>query len=264
MTDKKLTKGVKKESVAPKEDKPLLMKKSLQVSSLAGHILLAVNSTLNQDLITNALEKTNATVDLVENGQEALQKAISGQFDLILMDIQLPVMDGRETMECLQQLGIDIPAYAITANNTASDIEEYVAIGFRGTLPTPVNLRQLDQLLILHLRDPVEESNPQESTPSRFIATTPKLKTLFFTELHKQHVAIADSIESADYNNLIEVIHVIKGTAGSVGYGDLTDLAEHCLTLLRQDQLEQGVQHCIQLNKKIASLISENDKRELE
>jgi|GEM_PF-1076841 len=264
MADEKLTKGFKKESAALKEDKPLLMEKSLQVSSLAGHILLAVNSTLNQDLITNALEKTEATVDLVENGQEALQKAISGQFDLILMDIQLPVMDGKETMACLQQLGIDIPAYALTTNNTASDIEEYVAIGFSGTLSTPINISQLYQVIAQHLRESIKENNLQESSPPRFIATTPKLKTLFFTELHKQHVAIADSIENANYDNLIKVIHVIKGTAGSVGYGDLTDLAEHCLTLLRQDQLEQGVQHCIQLNNKIASLLNENDKRELE
>jgi CheY-like chemotaxis protein len=264
MTDEELTKGFKKESAALKEDKPLLMEKSLQVSSLAGRILLAVNSTLNQDLITNALKKTKATVDLVENGQEALQKAISGQFDLILMDTQLPVMDGKETMACLQQLGIDIPAYALTANNSSSDIEEYVAVGFSGTLSTPVNLSQFYQVLTQHLREPVKENNTQESTPSHFIATTPNLKTLFFTELHKQHVAIADSIGSSNYNNLIKVIHVIKGTAGSVGYGDLTKMAEHRLTLLRQDQFEQGVQHCIQLNYKIASLLSENDKRELE
>lgn len=264
MTDEELTKGFKKESAALLEDEPLLMEKSLQVSSLVGRILLAVNSTLNQDLITGALEKTDATFDLVENGQEALQKAISGQFDLILMDIQLPVIDGKETMACLQQLGIDMPTYALTANNTTSDIEEYVTVGFSGTLSTPVNLSQLYRVLTQHLREPVKESNPQESTPSRFIATTPKLKTLFFTELHKQHVAIADNIEILNYNNLIEVIHVIKGTAGNVGCGDLTDMAEHCLTLLRRDQLEQGLQHCIQLNDKIASLLSENDKRELE
>lgn len=96
MTDGKLTKGVKKESAALQEDEPLLVGKSLQVSSLAGHILLAVNSTLNQELIICALEKTDVTIDLVENGQEALQKAISGQFDLILMDIQMPIMDGKE------------------------------------------------------------------------------------------------------------------------------------------------------------------------
>lgn len=234
------------------------------VSSLAGHILLAVNSALNQELIASALEKTGATIDLAENGQEALQKAISGQFDLILMDIQMPVMDGKEAMACLQQLGIDIPTYALTANNTASDIEECAALGFSGTLSTPVDLTQLYQLLTLHLPDAVMENNRHESSPSRFIATTPKLKTLFFTELRKQHVAIADSIENSNYNDLIKVIHVIKGTAGSVGYGGLTDMADHCLTLLRQDQLEQGMQHCIKLNDKIASLISENDKRELE
>ena len=264
MTDEKLTKDFKKESAALKEDEPLLMENSLQVPSLAGHILLAVNSTLNQDLITAAVEKTDATVDLAQNGQEALQKALSGQFDLILMEVQLPVMDAKETMACLQQLGIDIPTYALTANNTVPDIEEYEATGFSGTLPAPVNLSQLYQVLTQHLRNPVKENNPQQSTSSRFIATTPKLKTLFFTELHKQHAAIADSIKNRDYNHLIKVIHVIKGTAGSVGYGDLTDMAEHCLILLRQGQPEQGVQHCIKLNNKISSLLSENDKRELE
>lgn len=260
MTDGKLTKGVKKESAALQEDEPLLVGKSLQVSSLSGHILLAVNSTLNQELITCALEKTDVTIDLVKNGQEALKKAISGQFDLILMDIQMPIMDGKETMTCLQQLGIDIPTYALTANNAASYIEEYATVGFSGTLATPVNLGQLYQVLTQHLRDAVKENTLQYSSESRFIGSTPKLKTLFFTELRKQHVAIADSIEKSNYINLIKVIHVIKGTAGNVGYDYLTDMADHCLTLLRQDKLEQGMQYCIKLNNKIASLISENDK----
>ncbi len=236
----------------------------MQVSSVTGHILLAVNSALNQELIASALEKTGATTYLAENGQEALQKAISGQFDLIIMDIQMPVMDGKEAMACLQQLGIATPTFALTANNTASDIEEYAELGFSGTLSSPVDITQLYQVLTLNLPDAVREKNRQESKPSRFIATTPKLKTLFFTELRKQHVAIADSIENSNYNDLIKVIHVIKGTAGSVGYGGLTDMADHCLTLLRKEQLEQGMQHCIKLNDKIASLISENDKRELE
>jgi CheY-like chemotaxis protein/HPt (histidine-containing phosphotransfer) domain-containing protein len=268
MTDEKLQKDSKKdskkESAIVEEDKQLSVESSLQVSRLAGHILLAVNSALKQELITNALEKTAATVELAENGQEALQKAISGQFDLILMDIQMPVMGGDEAMACLKQLGIDIPTIALTTNNTTADIEEYTAAGFSGTLSTPVNIAQLYRVLTQHLQNAVKENNPEEANLTHFIATTPKLKILFFTELRKQHAAIADSIENSNYNNLIKFIHVIKGTAGSLGYDDLTDMADHCLTLLRREQFEQGLQNCIKLNSKIASLISENDKRELE
>jgi len=263
MTDEKLPENFNEESASVKEDEQLLIENSLQVSSLAGRILLAVNSAINQELITNALEKTAATVDLAENGQEALQKAISGEFDLILMDIQMPVMDGKEAKACLQQLGIDIPTYALTADNNAADIEEYMAIGFNGTLPTPVNIAQLYQVLTQHLRDAVKKNNPEESNQADILETAPKLKTYFFTELRKQHAAIADSIVTSNYNNLIKFTHVIKGTAGSLGYDDLTNMAERCLTLLRREQLEQGLQNCIKLNSKIASLISENDKREL-
>ena len=56
---------------------------------------------------------------------------------------------------------------------------------------------------------------------------------------------------------------MIKGTAGSLGYDDLTDMADQCLTLLRREHFEQGAQSCVELKNMIASLISKNEAREL-
>lgn len=74
----------------------------LLIPSLVGDILLVEDTEVNQLLLTFNLQKAGASVDLAVNGQEGLQKALNGQYDLILMDIQMPVMDGKEAMRALQ------------------------------------------------------------------------------------------------------------------------------------------------------------------
>jgi signal transduction histidine kinase/CheY-like chemotaxis protein/HPt (histidine-containing phosphotransfer) domain-containing protein len=230
---------------------------SRQIPSLTGHILLVEDTVLNQQLITFTLEKTGVSVDLAISGEEALQKAISGQYDLILMDIQMPIMDGKEAMASLQQLGINVPVYALTANVMPSDIQEYTDIGFTGTLSKPLDLFHLYQVLKQHLSDVQQISQSDGLIDLNLIAANTRLQALFFTELHKQHLAITDNIKHSNYNSLIKITHVIKGTAGSLGYDDLTEMANQCLELLRQEKFEQGVQHCTRLNSKISRLLKE-------
>ena len=264
MTDETATKHYQKERAAREEAELFLVKKPTQLFGLSGHILLATDSAKIQKSITVALEKTGVTVDIAESGQKTLRKAISVQFDLILLDIQLPTMDGKETMACLQQFGINIPTYALTANISPSHTEKHTMLGFSGTLTAPLNLGHLYQVLSQHLQDASTNIAHVASNESRFIVTTLKLKALFFNELNKQHVAITDSIANLNYDNLIKITHVIKGTAGSVGYEDLTEMADRCLTLLRQKHFEQGMQLCVALNSRIAAVIEENEKRKPE
>ena len=62
------------------------------------------------------------------------KKALAVQYDVILMDIQMPVMDGKEAIKSLLQLGVSTPNYALTANIMPSDIQSYAALGFMGAL----------------------------------------------------------------------------------------------------------------------------------
>ena len=232
--------------------------KPLVIPSLVGNILLVEDTKVNQQLITFNLEQTGAQVDLAVNGLEGLQKALAVQYDVILMDIQMPIMDGKEAMKSLLQQGNNTPTYALTANVMPSDIEEYAAIGFAGALSKPLELENLYAVLEQHLSvcDVIDNHEPQ-ITPL-FIPNA-KLTKLFYTELAKQHIEITKNIHNLNYDGLMEVVHIIKGSAGSFGYDDLTHLAAHSLMLLRQKEYIQGVEYCIKLNLRAADILNKHN-----
>jgi signal transduction histidine kinase/CheY-like chemotaxis protein len=239
-------------------NRDIIAPRPLVTPSLVGNILLVEDTEVNQQLITFNLEQTGAQVDLAVNGLKGLQKALEVQYDLILMDIQMPVMDGKEAMKSLLQLGVSTPVYALTANVMPSDIQEYAAIGFTGALSKPLELEELFSILSQHLSvcDGKDYHEPQGT--QLFIPDT-NLRSLFYTELAKQHIEIGKNILNLDYDKLIKSVHVIKGSARSFGYDDLTDLAADSLLLLRQKQYKQGVQHCTKLNRKVAEVLNEHN-----
>jgi signal transduction histidine kinase/CheY-like chemotaxis protein len=238
------------------ESRDIIAHQSVTIPSLDGNILLVEDTEVNQQLITLNLQQTGAEVDLAINGLEGLQKALTGEYDLVLMDIQMPVMDGKEAMKSLKQLGVNLPIYALTANVMPSDIQEYADIGFTGTLCKPLELENLYQVLSQHLTVRGDQVN-NKIQETKLIAQDPKIKALFYTELDKQNAELTENIHNLDYAGLIRITHVIKGSAGSFGHDNLTTLAAHALLLLRQKQYVEGVQHCTNLNQKVAEVLNE-------
>lgn len=107
---------------------------SLEIPRLQASVLVAEDTRLNQELIRFHVESTGLIVDIVNNGEEALAAAFSNSYDLVLMDIQMPIMDGKQALLGLKQLGYSVPVYALTANVITSDLAEYAELGFDGTL----------------------------------------------------------------------------------------------------------------------------------
>ncbi|WP_339720760.1 ATP-binding protein [uncultured Paraglaciecola sp.] len=226
------------------------------IPSLVGNILLVEDTEVNRQLISFNLQQTGAKIDSAKNGLEGLQMALSGEYDLILMDIYMPVMDGKEALKSLQQLGVNTPIYALTANVMSSDIQEYEAIGFSGVLSKPLELTKLYSVLTRHLST-ADSAISQKTQRANVFAQDPKIKALFFMELTKQNAEITASIKNLDYTGLINSAHIIKGSAESFGYDDLTKLAAESLLLLRQKQYVQAVQQCSHLNQKLAEVLNE-------
>jgi signal transduction histidine kinase/DNA-binding NarL/FixJ family response regulator len=226
---------------------------------LTGNILLVEDTEVNQQLISFNLKITGAHVDLANNGQEGIEKAITNSYDLILMDIQMPIMDGKEALKALKQLGINTPTYAVTANIMPSDVHEYSEIGFTGTLGKPLELTNLYQVLRKHLT--TDESVNKETMGSNLLfentVQDAKIRQLFYKELNKQHIEIGKSINSLNYTNLIRSTHIIKGSAKSFGYDELTLLAEESLLLLRNQQYESAIKACIKLNHNVLDVLNE-------
>jgi signal transduction histidine kinase/CheY-like chemotaxis protein len=122
------------------------------------HILVAEDNSINQKLILNILNKMGIEVTIVENGQEAVDYRMENEYDLIFMDIQMPVMGGVEaTAKILSYERMyhkkHIPIIALTANALSSDKIQYTSAGMSGYLSKPIDLDDLQSLLIEYCED---------------------------------------------------------------------------------------------------------------
>ena len=116
------------------------MPEHIPADLLAGRrILLAEDGPDNQRLIAAVLKKAGARVTLAENGQQACQHASSEGFDLVLMDMQMPLMDGYQATSHLRAEGYDSPILALTAHAMASDRAKCLAAGCDDYLTKPID-----------------------------------------------------------------------------------------------------------------------------
>ena len=119
--------------------------KSLIPPNLQGkRILIAEDNMINQMLIKTMLKETNAELVIVENGALAVDVFTKSTFDLVLMDIHMPVMDGVTAFSAIKAVDKNsIPVIALTANVMVEDVRRYIKIGFTAHVPKPIELSTL-------------------------------------------------------------------------------------------------------------------------
>ncbi len=106
-------------------------------------ILLAEDNTINQEIISGLLEGSGINIDIASNGQEAVKKFKTGNYDLILMDIQMPVMDGISAAEIIRKENKNIPILALTANAMKDDVKKTLSAGMNEHLNKPIEVEKL-------------------------------------------------------------------------------------------------------------------------
>ena len=123
-----------------------------QVEALAGGKILVVDDgKANRQLIKLILDKAGCVVTEAENGEIGRDLALASKFDVILMDMQMPVMDGYQASTSLRESGYEGPIVALTANAMAGDREKCMAAGCSGFLAKPVNIDELIVLVSQHV-----------------------------------------------------------------------------------------------------------------
>ncbi|HEU4530873.1 MAG TPA: response regulator, partial [Steroidobacteraceae bacterium] len=117
-----------------------------------GRLLLVEDNPVNQRVALHMLDKMGYQVELAQNGVEAVQKLASARYDLVLMDCQMPEMDGFEATRTIRDpasrvLDHDVPVVAMTANAFAEDRERCLAAGMNDFLAKPVDRQTLAAML---------------------------------------------------------------------------------------------------------------------
>lgn len=109
------------------------------------HILLAEDNMINQRVAVAFIKKTGFNIDIASNGQEALMATRSKNYDLILMDVQMPTMDGLEATKEIRKENSakDLPIVAMTANAMKGDREKCIAVGMNDYLSKPIKPAEL-------------------------------------------------------------------------------------------------------------------------
>ena len=114
-------------------------------------ILLVEDHEINQEIIFGLLEKSGIEIDLARNGQEAVDMFNTHKYELILMDIQMPIMDGYEATEHIREIDSNIPIIALTANVRKEDIQRTKDVGMNEYLNKPIEVTSLYNILLKYL-----------------------------------------------------------------------------------------------------------------
>jgi CheY-like chemotaxis protein len=133
---------------------------------LRGTVLLVEDNAVNQEVATAMLTKLGVQTTVADNGRKALELARERDFDLVLMDCQMPVMDGYESTAAIRALpnarGLRLPIIALTANAMQGDEQKCLAEGMNAFLSKPFTLAQLRALLVRWLPDLKDEPAAQK------------------------------------------------------------------------------------------------------
>lgn len=200
-----------------------------EMSTVQGRILLAEDNPDNQQLISLYLRKRGALVTVAENGEIAIPLAMQGDFDLVLMDMQMPVMDGVTATRRLRAEGYAGPIVALTANAMQEDVDKCLAAGCNDFLGKPIDSTRFHEI-ISHYLDTAGEQFTANSLTSLLLEQEPGFADLVMNFIHRLPQIISEIEEAytqTDWPQLKQLLHKLKGIAGSYGYPQISETAAH-------------------------------------
>ncbi|MBF0612549.1 MAG: response regulator, partial [Magnetococcales bacterium] len=227
---------------------------------LGGRILLAEDNEINQQVAVELLESHGLLVQVAGNGEEAVQAVKSQVFDLVLMDVQMPVMDGMAAVRIIRTFAPALPIVAMTAHALAGDREKCLAVGMndyltkpmdpvqlfavlRRWLPVgkhherPVVLQKEDALSLLRTIDLQVGLHNMGGSKKLFVNILLKFKENY-QKLPFEWPALLQAPTNGD---TARFIHTLKGVAASIGAMELNRLVKELEGAYLQGKVEQAL-----------------------
>ena len=219
---------------SPKNDKALKKAKASQL-----YVLLVEDNEINRLYAKSILKNWHCVTDTAENGLVAIEKIKSQQYDVVLMDIQMPIMDGYETTKAIRMMELPqrtVPILALTANATKSDVDKCIAAGMNDYLPKPFTPDDLYRKLFTELKiKPMEKTRHKPSGQGATLYNLEYLRSvsgnneefiremiLTFTQsIPSQLVEMQKALGNQDWEKLARSAHQIKPSFTLMGLNSL-------------------------------------------
>uniref|UniRef100_UPI00404722C4 response regulator n=1 Tax=Aliarcobacter sp. TaxID=2321116 RepID=UPI00404722C4 len=254
-----------------------VLNKSLDTDKFVGNVLIAEDNPNNQKLIDILLTRLGIKTTIVSNGEEAILAYKKDKYDLILMDINMPIMDGvTATKEILELQAIygnySVPIIALTANSIAGDKERYLSQGMTDYLSKPIEFDKLVKILKKYLSNNVETSNKNEEKIEyvKFDKTViierlglddltvDMLLDNFFLTLDYDLEKLQKAIKSKNSQEIFNTAHYIKGACSNLAMDKARDILEDIETKASNNQVDFDLEELFELFEKIKQDLKEN------
>ena len=253
------------------ESSRLVTRHSLQETPKCLRILLAEDNAVNRELTVRILSKRGHSVHVVVNGRLALEALETQAFDVILMDVQMPEMDGFEATAAIRRseaiTGTRIPIIAMTAHAMKGDRERCLGAGMDGYISKPVQAEELLKLTealaaagpinrIDDTADPVMDRNLALACVDSDEGLLADLAKLFLEESPKMLAAVQEAVSGHDAGRLQRAAHSLKGAVSTLAAQKAFDAALRLESLGRAGDLVEAEKAYAALESEIERLRS--------
>lgn len=210
----------------------------------SGNVLVAEDNETNQILVSLMLEERGVDYTIVSNGKEALERASSKAFDIIFMDINMPVLDGLSATKRLRETGYTKPIVSLSANVIESDKQSFLDSGIDDTLNKPILSQELDAILQKYLSIETEEVSDIEYDTIDVDDLAKSLQipaAVVKTLLESFQQTLQKSLQTIEKEGLSkDILHNLKGVTGNLRL-------EHIYSL--SSRFEQEIEQCSEVEK---------------
>jgi len=209
---------------------------------LVGHVLLAEDNLDNQKLIAMHLEKMGAMVQIVDNGKQAIDEALANQYDLIFMDMQMPVMDGVQAVRELRKKSYQGAIVALTANAMKEDRDKCMRAGCNDFVSKPIDKDRLYDVTARYLQVAKTTSDrsfePIYSTLLNDDESYINLVNQFIQNLPERVDNLITSYNNGELAEVRKITHDLKGLGGGYGFAQLSEVASKLTFLLEDNNIK--------------------------
>lgn len=208
---------------------------------LTGRVLLVEDTKDNQALLSLFLRKMGVEVSIAENGLMAVAAATTSEFDLIFMDMQMPVMDGMTAVKILRENGYTGPIVALTANAMQEYKTECIQAGCNDFLSKPVDQQRFYEIAKTYLLVVASDAGVAPISPC-LEGPDPEFRVLVENYILTLPAFVQEMVTVAsakDWTQLRFMLHKLRGTGGGYGFRILTEVAGVLYNHVQNGQLDQ-------------------------